>query len=231
MSTSTSTNAILQEWRGESRYVFHLPLRIIHWTIFFAVIGLSMTGYWIGSGNLPAGPGGVFQMGWIRYLHTIFGWTLAAALLGRLYLFFFGSEYERWAHFVPHRKKDWHDMKEVFQYYTFLSRRYPHMEFGHNRLASATYLVVYFLLLLMVFSGLALHGIAFSFGWQSWLRWPFHFVTPPELRLFHHMGMYLIWGFVAHHVASAVLVDHEKRGGVLSGIFSGFNIVCMRHKR
>ena len=46
-----------RDWVGESRYVFQLSARLVHWTIFFAAIVLSVTGYWIGTGNMPAEPG------------------------------------------------------------------------------------------------------------------------------------------------------------------------------
>jgi Ni/Fe-hydrogenase 1 B-type cytochrome subunit len=218
-------------WVGEARYVFELPLRLAHWTIFFSVMVLSATGYWIGSGNLPAGSDGPFQMGWIRYVHTATGWVFASAILLRIYLFFRGNEYARWTDFIPYRKEHLRDLKEIFFFYTFARVDYPEKGYGHNRLAALTYLVVYLLLLAMAVSGLALHGMAFSFGWQSWLAWPLAIVPAPRLRLFHHMGMWLIWGFVVHHVTSAVLADRERRGGLLGGIFSGYKFIPTRVKR
>jgi Ni/Fe-hydrogenase 1 B-type cytochrome subunit len=163
-------------------------------------------------------------MGWVRYVHTVTGWIFLAALVARLFRFFNGNEYARWRAFLPHRREHFTELKEALRFYLFLRRDYPHMDFGHNRLAAATYSVVYLLLFFMVVSGLALHGMAFSTGWQSWLTWPLAFVSPQTLRLMHHMGMWLIWGFVAHHVASAVLVDHETRGGLMGGIFSGWKV-------
>jgi Ni/Fe-hydrogenase 1 B-type cytochrome subunit len=218
------------DWVGESRYVFQLPARLVHWTIFFAAIVLSVTGYWIGTGNMPAGSGEAFQMGWIRYVHTIAGWVLLAALLVRVYLFFFGNEHVHWRDFIPHRKEHLREMKDVFLFYSFARARYPHADFGHNRLAALFYLAVYLLLLFMVVSGLALHGMAFPAGWQSWLAWPLAIVSAPTLRLMHHMGMWFLWGFVAHHMASAVLVDRETRGGLMGGIFSGYKFVPRRAK-
>jgi Ni/Fe-hydrogenase 1 B-type cytochrome subunit len=224
-------SAIAREWLSETRYVFQLSLRLVHWTVFFAVAVLSVTGYWIGSGNLPLGPGGTFQMGWIRYVHTLSGWVLLAALMLRVYLFFFGNEYVRWTEFIPHRKEHWREMKGVFLFYSFFHARSPYEGFGHNRLAALFYLGVYLLLLFMVVSGLALHGMAFSFGWQSLLAWPLAFVTAPTLRLMHHMGMWFLLGFVVHHIASAVLVDRETRGGLMGGIFSGYKSVPKRAER
>jgi len=214
-----------QVFLAESKYVFQLSLRVVHWAIFFAIVALSFTGYWIGSGDLPAGPGGTFQMGWIRYVHLVAGWVLLAALLLRLYLMFGGNPYASWREFVPTRREHWKMIKEIFQYYTFWRAEYPHRDFSHNRLAAATYLVVYALILFMVVSGLALHGMAFSSGWQSWLTWPLALFSAQTLRLLHHLGMWLIWGFATHHMASAILVDHELKGGLLGGIFSGWKSV------
>lgn len=210
---------------SESRYVFQLPLRLTHWVLFLAIATLSVTGYWVGSGDLPAGPGGVFQMAWVRYIHIVAGWVIVAALLLRFYLAFGGNEYASWREFIPTRRDHWVQAKEVLKYYTFFQVDYPHKDFGHNRLAALTYLVVLLLILFMVISGFALHGMAFSIGWQSWLTWPLVFVNAPTLRLLHHVGMWLIWGFVIHHVASVVLVDIETRGGLVGGIFSGFKTV------
>jgi Ni/Fe-hydrogenase 1 B-type cytochrome subunit len=179
---------------------------------------------------MPAGPGEAFQMGWIRYVHTIAGWVLLAALLVRVYLFFLGNEHVHWRDFIPHRKEHLREMKDVFLFYSFARARYPHADFGHNRLAALFYLAVYLLLLFMVVSGLALHGMAFPAGWQSWLAWPLAIVSAPTLRLMHHMGMWFLWGFVAHHMASAVLVDRETRGGLMGGIFSGYKFVPRRAK-
>ncbi|HSF14941.1 MAG TPA: cytochrome b/b6 domain-containing protein [Vicinamibacteria bacterium] len=220
-----------EAWVGESRYVYQLPLRLVHWIIFLDLIVLSISGYWIGSGDLPAGPGGEFQMGTIRYVHTLAGWVLFAALLLRIYLFFFGNVYARWTDFIPHRREHWRDVKEVLLFYTFIRRGYPHAEYGHNRLASLTYLVVYLLILFMVVSGLALHGMAFPAGWQGWLTWPLAFVTAPTLRLLHHLGMWLLWGFAVHHLASVFLADNQQRGGLVGGIFSGYKLVPKRVKR
>jgi Ni/Fe-hydrogenase 1 B-type cytochrome subunit len=223
-------SSVAREWVSETRYVFELPLRVVHWTIFFAVLVLSATGYWIGSGNMPAGPDGVFQMGWIRYLHMLTGWILLAALLLRLYLFFTGNQYVHWSVFIPHRKEHWREMKETFLFYSLFRARYPHADFGHNRLAALFYLGVYVLLLVMVVTGLALHGMAFPSGWQSFFTWPLAIVSAPTLRLMHHMGMWLILGFLVHHMASAVLVDRETRGGLMGGIFSGYKSIPKRAK-
>ena len=221
-------SSIARVWESESRYVFQLSLRLVHWTVFFAAIVLSLTGYWIGTGDLPAGPGGVFQMGWVRYVHMVAGWVLLAALLLRVYLFFFGNEYVRWTGFIPHRKEHWREMKGVFLFYVFARSHSPYEDFGHNRLAAFFYLGVYLLLLFMVVSGLALHGMAFASGWQSFLTWPLAIVSAPTLRFMHHMGMWFLWGFVVHHMASAVLVDRETRGGLMGGIFSGYKSLPKR---
>jgi Ni/Fe-hydrogenase 1 B-type cytochrome subunit len=40
--------------------------------------------------------------------------------------------------------------------------------------------------------------------------------------------MWLTWGFVIHHVYSAVLVDTEEKSGLVSSIFTGWKTVKER---
>jgi Ni/Fe-hydrogenase 1 B-type cytochrome subunit len=37
----------------------------------------------------------------------------------------------------------------------------------------------------------------------------------------HHMIMWLLLGFMVHHVYSVILVDSEERSGLLSSIVTG----------
>jgi len=210
---------------GESAYIVDIPTRLVHWTIFFSMLALSTTGIWMATGNMPPGVTGEFQMGWMRYVHLLSGWILAAALLLRAYLWFFGNKYASWREFVPTTRERWKLIKDVFLYYTFIRAEYPHKDTGHNPLASATYIGVYGLIAFELVSGFALHGMAFQTGWQTWLTWPLAVISAQTLRFLHHLVMWLLWGFATHHVFSALLVDIETRGGLMSGMFSGYKNV------
>lgn len=50
-------------------------------------------------------------------------------------------------------------------------------------------------------------------------------VPLPVMRFAHHLIMWMIWGFMVHHVYSAMLVDRLEGSGLLSSIFSGFKFL------
>ena len=210
---------------GESVYVVDIPTRLAHWGIFFSMIALSVTGIWMATGDMPPRATGQFQMAWVRYVHLLSGWILTSVVLLRIYLFFFGNRYASWREFIPTTRARLKLIWEVFRYYTLIRTDYPHKDTGHNPLASATYIGVYGLIGFEIVSGFALHGMAFQRGWQTWMTWPLALVGAQTLRFLHHLVMWLLWGFATHHVFSALLVDIETRGGLMSGMFSGYKNV------
>ena len=80
-------------------------MRIVHWTIVFALIVLSVTGYYIydpflgGQRHGPGHPG--FTMGSMRFVHEAAGFVFIAAVLFRIYWAFVGNRYARWRALLP----------------------------------------------------------------------------------------------------------------------------------
>jgi Ni/Fe-hydrogenase 1 B-type cytochrome subunit len=69
-------------------YVFERPVRICHWTIVFALIVLSFTGFYIydpflGGSGMPGHPG--YLMGTMRFIHEVAGFVFIAAVVFRIY--------------------------------------------------------------------------------------------------------------------------------------------------
>lgn len=208
--------------------VWELPVRIVHWVIFFSVLSLSVTGFYIGNPFLITGSDPAFVMGWVRSIHMISAWIMIAAVVARIIWAFTGNEWSRWDQFVPRAKQRRADSRESLKYYLFL-RREPPGEIGHNPLAGLTYLVLYFMFMVQIFTGLALHGLDDPGGTLSTLTgWVFSLGSVPAVRLIHHIIMWLTWGFVIHHVYSAVLVDTEEKSGLVSSIFTGWKTVKER---
>lgn len=201
--------------------VWELPVRITHWTIFFSVIVLSVTGFYIGNPFLLAGSDPAFVMGWVRSVHTIAAFVMIAAVLFRIYWAFQGNRWSRWDQFIPVSSDRRQKGRESLKYYLFLRRDYPG-SVGHNPLAGLTYTVVYVMFLVQIITGLALKGLDDPGGLLSDLtNWVFGLGSIPAVRLTHHLIMWLTWGFVVHHLYSAVLVDSEEKNGVISSIFGG----------
>ncbi|MGD2101568.1 MAG: Ni/Fe-hydrogenase, b-type cytochrome subunit [Acidimicrobiia bacterium] len=201
--------------------VWELPVRIVHWTIFFCVVVLSFTGFYIGTPFLITGSDPGFVMGWARSIHSIAAWVMIAAVVARIIWAFTGNEWSRWDQFIPRRKDRRQGGREALKYYLFL-RREPPREIGHNPLAGITYTVLYAMFGVQIVTGLALKGLDDPGGALSTLTgWVFSLGSIPAVRLTHHLIMWLTWGFVVHHVYSAVLVDSAERTGIISSIFTG----------
>jgi Ni/Fe-hydrogenase 1 B-type cytochrome subunit len=93
---------------------------------------------------------------------------------------------------------------------------------GHNPLAGLTYLVLFAMFAVQAITGFALESLEDPDGLMWRLTgWVFKVAPIPEVRLLHHLVMWLTAGFVVHHVYSAVLVDREEHSGLVSSIVTG----------
>lgn len=206
-------------------YVWQLPVRISHWLIFFAIIALSFTGYYMHNPFMISRAPTTFMMGTMRYIHIISGYIFLAAFMMRVYYFVAGNYWASWRFFIPTDRQRWKTAREMFKYYSFV-RREPVRQVGHNALAGLTYSIIFFLMALEILTGLVLYsqvrgpGLARTlFGWLSGI------VDIQYLRLFHFLGMFAFIAFAIHHVYSAILVSIEERNGLLESMFSGFKFV------
>lgn len=201
--------------------VWELPVRITHWVIFLAVVVLSVTGFYIGRPFIIAGTDPRFLMGWIRSIHSVAAWVMIAAIGARLVWSLLGNRWSHWDQFIPVSPDRRSGGSEVAKYYLFMRRR-PPGDVGHNPLAGLTYSVVYLMFGVQIVTGLALMSIEEPGGILYNLSgWVFDIGSIPAARLTHHLIMWLTWGFVVHHVYSAVLIDMEERNGLISSIVTG----------
>jgi len=211
--------------RLERIYVWELPVRVTHWLIFFSVIILSATGYYIGHPfiSVPGPARDHFVMGTARavHLYTAIVFTLAALL--RVYWLFAGNVYARLTEFIPLTRARYRSLYRAALFYAFI-RRDPEEYPGHSALAGASYAAIFFLYFIIILTGLALHAGEASVG--SPLR-ALSFLAPllcglPMARLIHHIGMWLLLMFVVAHIYFALLSSITERTGTLDSIFSGY---------
>jgi Ni/Fe-hydrogenase 1 B-type cytochrome subunit len=206
-------------------YVWQLPVRVSHWLIFFAIISLSFTGYYMHNPFIISRAPTTYMMGTMRYIHIISGYIFLAAFMMRVYYFVAGNYWASWRFFVPTDRQRLKTAREMFKYYSFL-RREPVRQVGHNALAGMTYSFIFFLMALEILTGLVLYsqvrgpGLARTlFGWVPGI------IDIQYLRLFHFLCMFAFIAFAIHHVYSAILVSIEERNGLLESMFSGFKFV------
>lgn len=119
-------------------------------------------------------------------------------------------------------------MKGTLRFYLFLDREPPHVA-GHNALAGATYLIVFILFLVQIFTGFAVYfQYAPSSVMNTLFGWLYVVFSTPSLRLVHTLVMWLLIAFTIHHVYSAWLMDIEEKGGTMSSIFGGYKTVSKK---
>jgi Ni/Fe-hydrogenase 1 B-type cytochrome subunit len=207
-------------------FVWELPVRVSHWLIFFPIVVLSFTGYYMHNPFITVNSGRTgFLMATMRFLHVTAGFVFIGAFLLRIYWFFVGNEWSSWRAFVPLRRAQWRGMGQMVSYYTFLRKDLVH-RVGHNALAAVTYLVIFTLMFIEIITGLTLYTQVRG----NWLLAPLFSWIPriidiQNLRLLHFCIMFAFFAFVIHHVYSAVLVSWEERNGLIESIFTGYKFI------
>lgn len=209
-------------------YVWQVPVRVTHWLIALSIVVLSATGFYIGhpfitvSGEARAH----FVMGWVKVVHGYTAYVFITAVLVRIIWMFTGNTYARWDKFIPVHRSRVRGLWPTLRFYLFALRKPPGFV-GHNPVAGLTYVAVFALYFLAIFTGLTLRGasapvdspvhvfasLAPVFGGLQAARW------------FHHAVMWLLLGFAVHHVYSAVLMSTIEANATVESIFSGYKFV------
>lgn len=203
-------------------YVWQLPVRLSHWVTAGCIVILSLTGGYIADPFLVA-PGGSV-MSTVRFVHIATAIVLLASGLLRTLWLLVGNRFARWSAFFP---TTWYQAGEVLRqagFYLFIRKEIPKI-IGHNQLAAAAYLALWFLLLVETVTGFALDGITGSEPGATLFWWVRELLGPQTLRLVHHLSMWAILAIALFHVYSSVLVDHLERNGLIASIFSGYKFV------
>ncbi len=212
---------------GEYRFVYlwHWPIRAMHWLAAASLLVLIATGFYIGRPYfMTAGEASShFLMGRMRFLHFVAAAVLVGTAVVRIYWLFAGSRYERWSALFPVTPKSIRGVFQTIGYYLMLPRaRRPHY-LGHNPLQQIAYTGIYLAAAIAVVTGFALYAQAEpgSFFWKLsfWVAW-----FPGGIRgvrLVHHAVTWIFLIFVPIHVYLAMRADVIDREGTASSIFSG----------
>ena len=86
-------------------YIWHWPIRAMHWVAALSILVLAVTGLYIGRPYFAPAPGPTtpYLMGWIRFIHFAAAATLVATAIIRAYWLFAGNKFERLAALFPVR--------------------------------------------------------------------------------------------------------------------------------
>jgi len=203
--------------------VWDLVVRTTHWLIALSIVVLSVTGFEIGHPVLAV-PGQArdhFVMGTVRVIHSYAAIVFTLAVLSRMVWMFIGKGHARWREFVPVDRERRRGLLPTLAFYLFMRPR-PALSVGHNPLAGATYVVVFALYLVMIATGLGMYAVDAHPSPVSWATSLLAlFGGAMGARWIHHVTMWLLLGFVVHHVYSAILTSVVERNGTMESIFTG----------
>jgi Ni/Fe-hydrogenase 1 B-type cytochrome subunit len=209
-------------------YVWQVPVRITHWLIAGSIVVLSATGFYIGHPfiTVTGEARSHFVMGWVKVVHGYTAYVFIAAVLTRIIWMFTGNKYARWNKFIPVHRSRRRGLWPTVRFYLFALRKPPGFV-GHNPVAGVTYLAVFALYFLAIFTGLTMRGASAAGGSPVHL---FASLAPlfgglQTARWIHHGVMWLLLGFAVHHVYSAILMSTVEANATVESIFSGYKFV------
>jgi len=207
----------------ERVYVWDAVVRGTHWLIALSMVILVGTGIYIGHPfiSVSGEAGQSFVMGTVKIIHFYAAIVFTLSVVSRVLWMFLGPYYARWPEFLPVGARRRRDVVGMLKFYLFLSKE-PPFNVGHNPLAGLIYLAVFALYFVMILTGLAMYSVDAGVSYMS--MWKFLlpiFGGPQTARWIHHITMWLLLGFVAHHVWSAFLIDKVDAHGLMDSMFSG----------
>jgi Ni/Fe-hydrogenase b-type cytochrome subunit len=210
-------------------YLWHWPIRAMHWVAGLAIVLLVFTGFFIGRPYyLPAGQmQGDFFIGWMRLIHFIAAGALVATLIVRVYWLFAGNRYERLTALFPVRGSDWVNMWRQIRFYLLIHPERAPRYLGHNPLQQVSYTLVYLVGLVMVLTGFSMYGQANPGGLirtaTIWI--PQLLGGIQNVRLIHHVLTWFFLIFIPIHVYLSIRAEILERTGTMSSIVSGGRFV------
>ncbi|HKJ07038.1 MAG TPA: Ni/Fe-hydrogenase, b-type cytochrome subunit [Flavobacteriaceae bacterium] len=217
--------------------VWELPVRIFHWVNVLCITVLTITGFIIADPPVLLSHAEATELntfGVVRLIHFIAAYIFFFNMLMRIYWAFVGNRFAHWTAFWPFTKKMWNNIIHVLKIDILLfneeEENLSNISIGHNSVAAISYLFIFFVALVSVFTGFALY--ADMSDW--WLPKLFSWVTPLfggdfMVRTIHHIAMWLFIFFTIVHIYLVFYHDWLEGRGEVSSMFGGYKFV--RRKR
>ncbi len=200
-------------------YIWQVPVRVTHWVTAACIVTLSLTGGYIADPFLIPPGGNV--MSTIRMIHIITALMFLVSGAVRTWWLLAGNRFSRWSAFIPTSRYQATELFRQAGFYGFVRKEIPKV-LGHNQLAATAYLALFALLLVETVTGFALDGLMGAEPGATAFAWLRELLGPQNLRLIHHLSMWLILAIALFHVYSCVLVDHIENNGLVSSMIAGY---------
>jgi Ni/Fe-hydrogenase 1 B-type cytochrome subunit len=228
MSTATAPQEHLSRGqRAEYKqvYLWHWPIRAMHWIAAACVVTLIVTGFYIGGPYfMTSGSASEhFLMGRVRFVHFTAAGVLVATAILRFYWLFAGNKFERWKALFPVSGKDWVNLWKVVRAYMFVKADQAPHYMGHNPIQQFAYTGVYALATIQVLTGFYLYSLSDPGGlFFTWFGWVGSLLGGAQVARFVHHVMTWFWLiFLPVHVYLTIRADVLHKESRVSSIISG----------
>ena len=213
--------------------VWEMPVRFFHWINVLTIIVLTITGFIIANPpalHSSAEATNLHLFGLVRFIHFGAAYIFFFNMILRLYWSLVGNQFANWRAFWPFSRKIWNNFWHVLKIdIMLLNEDHPdvrNISIGHNSIAILSYLALFFLALIQVFTGFALY--ADTSGW--WLPKLFSWVIPLfggdfMVRTIHHISTWIFILFSLIHVYLVFYHDWLEGRGEVSSMFGGYKFV------
>ena len=206
-------------------YLWHWPVRGMHWIAAVCVVTLIVTGFYIGEPYFMTSGSASdhFLMGRVRFIHFSAAGVLVATAILRVYWLFAGNRFERWSALFPVRREDWVNAWHVLRAYMFVKPQEAPQYMGHNPIQQFAYTGLYLLATVQVLTGFYLYslsspgGLFFgAFGWVGSVLG-----GAQVARLVHHVLTWFWLIFLPVHVYLTIRADVLHKESRVNSIISG----------
>jgi len=206
-------------------YLWHWPVRGMHWIAAACVLTLVVTGFYIGGPYFMTSGSATdhFLMGRVRFIHFTAAGVLVATAILRFYWLFMGNKFERWTALFPFHRQDWVNLWRVVRAYMFVKPEQAPHYMGHNPIQQLSYTGIYALALLQVLTGFYLYGLSNPGGlFFEWFGWVGSVLGGAQVvRFVHHVITWFWLIFLPVHVYLTIRADVVHRESRVSSIISG----------
>ena len=206
--------------------VWTVAMRLNHWGMALSILVLIITGFYIAEpfSMLTGETVDKFFMGYVRFVHILFGIFLTFLFVWRVYLAFFSKFHADWKDFFAFL--DWKNTIKQLKFYALISKEPPDHKYLYGPMQSLAYGGLMIMVFLIVITGLIMMGAGYHAGFTAIV---YYFLKPVEdmlgglaiVRWIHHI---LTWAFVLFmvvHVYMACWYDVVFKEGTISSMISG----------
>lgn len=203
----------------EKTKVWGILLRLYHWSLVLSIITLMITGFYINTPwtNTTLEGSVSFPMASMRYYHFLAGYLFTAAILVRIFLFFFGNRQERIWDFLPITSRNIKSLFTTICYYSYVSDKHDD-RLGHNTMAGISYILTIVAAVFQLIAGFYLLCPE-SATWQRIGNTIFG--SQQHGRFIHHLLMWYFIFFTFVHVYIAIWNELKSPEGLISSMING----------